>query len=269
MIRWLIILMIFSTVNIYSFKRKAEEVESFSMNKKIPVTVILPDTYTENKKYAVIYGLHGWGGSFRTFGKVRRIAKLADELDIILVFPDGKWNSWYIDSEIKENSRHSTFISKELVQYIDKKYSTYAERSKRALTGFSMGGFGAFYNGLRNEEIFGNIGSISGGFNIEKFQNKWGIKKVVNENWQEYNIKDILNSKGKVFENTNIRIDCGNKDFFLESNREVHEKLKEMGILHEYSEGEGKHNKKFWEKIIAEHIQYFSEKFKESREEKK
>lgn len=263
--KWIIILIFFSTMNVYSFVKTVDEVESISMNKKIPVTVILPSKYTKNKKYSVVYGLHGWGGSFITFGRVRRIEKLADEFDLIFVFPDGKWNRWYVDSEIREDSRYSTFISKELIRYIDENYSTYVEREQRAITGFSMGGFGAFYNGLKNQDIFGNIGSISGGFNVEKFHKKWGISKVIKDNWQEYNIKDILNSINKIKENTNIIIDCGDKDFFLESNREVHKKLKEMNVPHEYIERVGEHNKKYWSESLALQIKFFSEKFNKNK----
>ena len=263
---WILFLMIFSTVNIYPFIKKVEEIESLSMNRKIPVTIILPSSYTENKKYSVIYGLHGWSGSFRTFGKIRNIEKMSDELDIIFVFPDGSWNSWYIDSEIKKNSKYSTFITDELVKYIDKNYSTHRNREQRALTGFSMGGFGAFYNGLKNQDIFGNIGSISGGLNVENFQKRWGIKKIIKNNWEEYNIKDILNVLEKSGVSLNIIIDCGDKDFFLESNREVHKKLVEMNIPHVYTEREGGHNKKYWEKSMEIHIRYFSKKFNDSKD---
>ena len=137
--KWIVVLLIFSTVNVYSFIRNIDEVYSPTMNRRIPVTVVLPSSYTEERKYSVIYGLHGRGGSFRTFGRVRSNEKLADEHNLIYVFPDGKWNSWYIDSKIKEDSNYSTFISRELIEYIDENYSTIKDRRQRAITGFSMG----------------------------------------------------------------------------------------------------------------------------------
>ena len=263
--KWIVVLLIFSTVNVYSFIRNIDEVYSPTMNRRIPVTIILPSSYTEERKYSVVYGLHGWGGSFRTFGRVRNIEKLADELNLIFVFPDGRWNSWYIDSKIKEDSNYSTFVSRELIEYVDKKYSTIKDRKQRAITGFSMGGFGALYNGLKNQEIFGNIGSISGGLDVEHFRNKWGIWKVIDDNWYEYNIKDILDSLKKIEENTNIIMDCGDKDFFLESNREVHKKLEKLDISHKYSERTGSHNKKYWSESLERQIRFFSERFDENK----
>lgn len=246
----------------FGYIKKIEKIESESMNKKISVTIILPNNYNKNKKYNTIYGLHGWGGSHRTFGKVKKIKELADKYDIIYIFPDGNWNSWYIDSPKKENSKYSTFISKELIQYIDKNYSTYNDRNHRAITGFSMGGFGAFYNTLNNPEVFGNVGSISGGVNIEKFQKKWGIRKVIDNNWSNYNIYENIY---KIKENTNIIMECGDNDFFLEINRELHKTMEDLGIKHSYTERKGWHNKKFWVKGLENQTKFFVEKFNENK----
>ena len=141
-----IILMSFFIIALKSFTfiHKIEKVKSEIMNKKIPVSIILPKEYTDKKKYAVIYALHGWGGSFRSFARAKNIKELADKYDVILVFPDGNWNSWYVNSMKKKNSNYATFVSQEVVNYIDNKYSTIKDRNHRAILGFSMGGFGAF-----------------------------------------------------------------------------------------------------------------------------
>lgn len=263
----LVIAIIFFSTLIFPSEKRVEKIESKSMNKKIPITIILPSNYSENKKYNVIYVLHGWGQSHNTITNTKRVKELADRYEIIYVFPNGGWNSWYIDSEKKLNSKYSTFISKELVNYIDKNYSTNKNKEGRAITGFSMGGFGALYNGINNYDIFGNVGAISGGVNVEKFQKKWGIYKVINNNWEDYNIKDIV-IKLKEKNDINLIIDVGEKDFFIKENRELHEKLKELNIIHNYSEREGMHTISYWKKSLEIQSEFFYKKFEEKEKNK-
>ncbi|WP_258691308.1 alpha/beta hydrolase [Pasteurella canis] len=90
---------------------------------------------------------------------------------MIYVSPDGNYDSWYVDSELKKDSQYYTFVAKELVDYIDKHYATEPTKEQRAITGLSMGGFGALYIGIKNQYVFGQIGSMSGGVNIEQFKN--------------------------------------------------------------------------------------------------
>ena len=67
--------------------------------------------------------------------------------------PDGK-NTWYWDSPLNADVRYETFISNELVKYVDSHYKTVADRKGRAITGLSMGGHGAMWNGLRHSDVF-------------------------------------------------------------------------------------------------------------------
>jgi len=139
---------------------------------------------------------------------------LSDQYGIIYVSPDGNYDSWYVDSNLKKESKYYTFVSKELVDYIDSNFSTYKAKEHRAITGLSMGGFGAFYIGIKNQDVFGNIGSMSGGMNPEQYKGNWGIEKVINSDWNEYNIKDIAHKL--IGTKSNLIIDCGVDDFFIE-----------------------------------------------------
>ena len=84
--------------------------------------------------------------------------EIADEKGIIFVCPDGK-DSWYWDSPKNPAYRYETFVSSELVNYIDRNYKTIADRKGRAITGLSMGGHGAMWLGIRHKDVFGAAGS--------------------------------------------------------------------------------------------------------------
>ena len=100
---------------------------------------------------------------------------------MIIVCPDGGFGSWYWDSPVDAGSQYETYVSNELVTWIDSKYKTIKTRKGRAITGLSMGGQGALYLAFRHQDIFGAAGSMSGGVDIRPFpetgiwQNDWVI----------------------------------------------------------------------------------------------
>lgn len=128
-------------------------VYSTSMKKQIKNIIILPASYTQNtqKKYPVAYLLHGYGGCYDTWATYTKpdLAQMASNFDMIIVCPDGL-NSWYWDSPINPSYRYETYVSKELINYIDSQYRTYNNRKGRAITGFSMGGHGALWLAFRH-----------------------------------------------------------------------------------------------------------------------
>ncbi len=138
-------------------------------------------------------------------------------------------------------------------------YSTIKAAKNRAITGLSMGGYGAFFIGLNNLNVFGNIGSMSGGLIPEEFKGNWGISKIINNNWSEYNIGALVHKL--LFTRTNVIFDCGVNDFFIEVNRRVHKKLLELNINHDYIERTGIHNWEYWRNSIKYQSLFFVENF--------
>lgn len=146
-------------------------VYSDAMKKDVQVVVITPDKTTSLKP--VVYLLHGYGGNAKTWISMKpELKDIADRNDLIFVCPDGK-NSWYWDSPKDPSFRYETFVSGELVKYIDSKYPTVKDRSGRAITGLSMGGHGAMWLAFRHKDLFGAVGSTSGGLDIRPFPNNW------------------------------------------------------------------------------------------------
>jgi S-formylglutathione hydrolase FrmB len=98
---------------------------SVAMQKNIKSVVVTPENYVSDKELPVVYLLHGYGGNYQDWIKrARSFEKAADQYNMIIVCPDGGFNSWYWDSPIDLKSKHETFISDELVHSIDAKYKT-------------------------------------------------------------------------------------------------------------------------------------------------
>jgi S-formylglutathione hydrolase FrmB len=247
------------TVSIYSPK----------MNKSPKCVVIKPDNYKKKKKlYPVIYLLHGHSGDYSNWiKKVPEIKKYADEYEIMIVCPDGEYSSWYIDSPIDSTMKYETYIAKDVTAYIDEHYRTIRKPAGRAITGLSMGGHGALYLAFRHPDIFGACGSMSGVFNLTLSRNKFELSKRIGdtlnlEAWKNYSMVYIAEKPRT--DSLAIIFDCGLKDVFSNSNKEMHNKLLQSGIAHDYIERPGNHNWTYWANALPYHIVFFK-KFFETR----
>lgn len=232
-------------------------------------TVILPRHYDSfpDKRFPVVYLLNGYDGDHRQWPSTGRyLHRYATAYEMIFVCPDGR-DSWYWDSPINKKMQMESFITKDLVPYIDSHYRTIADKRHRAISGLSMGGHGAMYLSMRHPDIFGSAGSMSGGLYApqKKWANSWKMKQVLGpyaENparWKEYSaIAQISRIKPG---DLNLIIDCGADDFFAGINDEFHQALVAAKIPHDYIVRPGKHSHDYWRNSIRYHILFFSTVF--------
>ena len=176
-------------------------VRSNAMNKNVTVLTVRPDKAVGGEKCPVIYLLHGHGGNAFTWMTIKPdLPQIADREGIIFVCPDGK-NSWYWDSPKNKDYRYETFVSSEMINYIDKHYKTIADRRGRAITGLSMGGHGALWNAIRHKDVFGAAGSTSGGVDIRPFPKNWLMSEqlgTIEENRQVWDDHTVINQVDKL-----------------------------------------------------------------------
>lgn len=252
---------------LYAGKVDTIQIMSYSMHKQVKCVVITPESYLINKNsYSVIYLLHGYAGNYAQWIRTApQLKQKTDEIQSIIVCPDGGYDSWYFNSDKDTNVKYETFISKELVNYIDSNYRTIANRNCRAITGLSMGGHGAMYLAIKHSGVFGTCGATSGGVDLTPFPNNWGIKNVLGDtsccsaNWVNnsvINMVDLLHNH-----ELSIILDCGTEDFFLDVNRRLHKKLLNLRISHDYIERSGAHNSNYWENSIDYQLLFFKKCF--------
>ncbi|NTS78152.1 esterase family protein [Catenovulum sp. SM1970] len=238
-----------------------------------PVAVVVPDAYLQAqqqkqaKAFKVVYLLHGYGGDYRNWFKATDVEKYADLYQFILVAPDGNRNSWYINSKLNPASQYQSYIAKDLVTFIDDTYSTQRNDRGRAITGLSMGGFGALHIAINNQMVFGAAGSTSGGVDFTPFPNNWDINKHLGRyssnqaSWHAMSIKNNLDKlQGR---SLRVIIDVGVSDFFLQVNRQLHQAMLQANLNHTYIEMPGKHNFAYWQKSIGYQMKFFAEELKD------
>lgn len=243
------------------------EIYSPKMHKEIPTVVIIPDNYYQlDVKYPVLYLLHGYSGNYLNWiTHVPKLKDYVDEFQMIVVCPDGGYDSWYFDSPMNDSVRYESFMTQALISHIDSQYRTISDRNHRAICGLSMGGHGAMYLALRHQDLYGAVASISGGVDIRPFPDNWGIKKQLGtikkhpENWEKNTVINLVDG----LQNGDLRIalDIGVDDFFLQVNRNLHKKLLKMGINHDYKERPGGHTWDYWKNAISYEMLFFRKFF--------
>jgi len=252
------------------------EMKSAYLKKAIKFVVIQPsiqnnqsNQLNSQERYPVVYLLNGYDGNYAQWTKTApQLAKTADDLKMIFVYPDGGKSSWYFDSPIDSSMQYESYIIKELVPYVDANFPTKANPKSRAITGLSMGGHGGLYLAIRHSDIFGAAGSTSGGFDFRPFPKSWNLPNILGEyetnqaRWYDYTVMrqvELLTNKQLA-----IIFDCGVDDIFIKVNRALHEKLLQLKIDHDYIERSGGHNHAYWRSSIDFQMLYFHQFFQKN-----
>lgn len=243
------------------------EIMSQKMGRKIKTVVIVPEQYSDpdlqEEQYPVLYLLHGAYGCYSDWPTRTNLDDMASDYGVIIVCPDGQ-DSWYFDSPIDPKMQFETFISKELVDYVDNNYRTIPTPGMRAITGLSMGGHGALFVGFRHPDVFHSCGSMSGGVNICHFPDNWHIKDRLGEyksNQQLWESHSVIGLVENLKPGQNITIDDGVNDIFINENNALHEALLKKGIAHDYTVRPGEHTWSYWTNSLDFQILFFSKCF--------
>ncbi|HPW76281.1 MAG TPA: alpha/beta hydrolase-fold protein, partial [Kiritimatiellia bacterium] len=250
------------------FAPRTYDVTSPSMGKAVPVTIVLPKGYEDDpaRRHPVVYLLHGANDTdFHAYHPLFR--KAADENGVILVAPCGTL-SWWMDSPVDPKHRYETFVTKELIPWVDARYRTIPDRMHRGLAGNSMGGHGALYLAIRNKGLFSAAGSIFGGLDLWACRDKdrWELRerlgdpKLHPEHWKDNSVVNL--AKGLKDGELATFTAVGWDDIFIESNRDFHETLVRNGVKHLYLEKDGGHSQEFWEEMYPKMIRFLGNWFR-------
>ena len=255
---------------LYAAKVDTVKVYSDSMKKEIKAVVVTPAHAALSERLPAVYLLHGYSGNYGSWvNDGTEVKALSDRHNVIVVCPDGAFGSWYFDSPLDSAFMYETFVSKELVEWIDAHYNTIPSREGRAVTGLSMGGHGGLYLGFRHQDVFGACGSMSGGVDIRPFPDNWDIAKRLgkqSEFPQNWEANTVINQLHLLTPNAvKIMIDCGTEDFFYDVNVKLHQELLYRNIPHDFISRPGGHNWAYWANAVKYQLLYFSEYFQSTQ----
>lgn len=160
---------------------------STTTGKNRKVMILLPPDYSEEKRYPVLYLLHGIGGDENEWGGGRptwvigNLIANGEAPEMIVVMPNvrARANDKSNPSDIYTPAHFSAFdnfindLKNDLMPYMEANFSVAKGRQNTAVAGLSMGGREALYIGLTMPDVFGYVGAFCPApgvlpYNVEK-----------------------------------------------------------------------------------------------------
>jgi len=224
---------------------------SKTTSQEVSYLIYLPPGYETSppeRRYPVLYWLHGGGGNQRVGGDFVKLAAETIESghcpSMVIVLVNGLPSSLYNDS--RDGQRPvETVIVRELIPHIDATYRTIAHRSSRAIEGFSMGGYGAAHLGFKYPELFGAISNLAGAVIDVDFFATYQSGRILNhvfngdrEAFQRNHPFTLAENNANLLRGrTNIRLVVGEQDTgrgTYDANVKLHELLDRLKIGHDF-----------------------------------
>ncbi|WP_026896857.1 carboxylesterase family protein [Daejeonella oryzae] len=181
----LIIFLLLSSIVQAQNSNQFLERQLVSGNDTLPYRILMPQNFDENKKYPVLFVLHGAGergndnqAQLTHGSKLFLKEDVREKFPAIIIFPqcpkDSYWSNVEVESvngkrEFMFQKRGKPTIAMKLVMSLVKemKSKSYTDKERIYVGGLSMGGMGTFEVLRRLRNNFAAAFSICGGDNIE------------------------------------------------------------------------------------------------------
>jgi enterochelin esterase-like enzyme len=129
----------------------------------------------------------------------------------------------------------------DLVPVINDTYCTWNEPAGRSIGGISRGGYWALEIAFRYPELFGAVSGHSSHLRFETDPARYNPLAT-------YASADLSS--------TRLWLDRGEKDFLRAGQDQLHERLTEAGIAHEYRVNPGGHSDAYWAEHLPEYLDW-------------
>ena len=250
---------------------------STAMGVDVGYNVYLPPGYgaAENagKRYPVIYWLHGLNQSESTDqfppdvldGAVRSGAIGP----VIVIYVSGGSRTFYSDSPDGKILSETTII-KELIPHVDQTYRTVARREGRAISGMSMGGFGALKFACTYPDLFSSVVAYAPSLRMPEnllATHPDVVKRMYGGDpkrfWAQHPLSLFKEKADALRGKMPVAFFIGDQDRLLEGDRRLHALLDELKIEHVYEEIPGvDHNlPKLVDKLKDRGLRFISKQF--------
>jgi enterochelin esterase-like enzyme len=216
--------------------------------------VYLPPGYSAERRYPVLYLLHGIGGNQHEWRGYVHATAILDGLlakglaqPMIVVMPNGRArpddsppppDKTFTPDHIAAFASFEADLLQSLIPAIDAKYATAADADHRAIAGLSMGGGQALNFGLSHPEAFAWVAGFSSA-------------PITRPAAQLLPDKDAARRQFK-----GIYLSCGNRDGLINVSQTMHRELKALGIPHVWNVDEYGHDRETW----AENLYHFAQR---------
>ncbi len=205
--------------------------------------IYTPPGFSKDKKYPVLYLLHGIGGDEYEWLRGGHPEIILDNLyaqnkiePMIVVMPNGRamkddraTGNMFDKEKVEAFATFEKDLLNDLIPFIEKNYPVLNDRENRAIAGLSMGGGQSLNFGLGNLDVFAWIG---------------GFSSAPNTKAPEELLPDPEKAKTQL---KLLWFSCGDQDGLIRVSKQTHEYLEKNNVPHYYYiEPGGAHDFKVW-----------------------
>lgn len=207
--------------------------------------VYTPPGYDKStEKYPVLYLLHGGGEDQRGWSAQGKTDMILDNLiaegkakPMIIAMLDGNVSAGGL-AGFNENvlKAFENELKLGAIPFVESNFRAETDAKNRALAGLSMGGLQTLYAGIKNTNMFSNLGVFSSGWfaNNPKLSDPQYAFMKDNASTINSNLKNLWISMG------------GKEDIAYQNCQVMMKKFDEMGVKYRYSEYAGGHTWPVW-----------------------
>jgi len=259
-----------------------DSIHSKVLNAYRAYNVFLPKSYETdtNKKYPILYLLHGMTDTNQAWSGRGHLQDVADQLiesgeacEMIIVTPNaggniyaGVWNG-YFDMP---GWSYETFFYTEFLPYIEKNYRVIGNKANRAIAGLSMGGGGATCYGQKHSEMYAAVYAMSALMSIpelgaapaQKPDDKMAIltKSVIENSCVDY-VENADEERIAKLRSVAWFVDCGDDDFLLDRNIEFTQAMRKKKIPCQFRVRDGGHTWEYWHSALYTCLPFVTRNF--------
>jgi enterochelin esterase-like enzyme len=252
-------------------------VSSAALERSMPAAVYLPPGYLPQSRYPVLYLFYGYGGNVDSyFDAWLAINRTADRLiaaqaiePLIIVVPDYA-NSFGVNTTVAQAANsaggsigpYEDYLIKELMPFIDSRYSTDARRERRYVGGISMGGFAALHLGLRHTAMFSKVGGHSAAlWNYSGFDQFFGQRDWLYATPELRAQRDpLLLAATADLNGVRFYLDVGNGDRLYTEVDAMYQALQARGADVQMRSASGGHDGAYWGSQLENYLLFYSRK---------
>ncbi len=235
-------------------------------------TIIVPEAEQAGPgPYHVLLQLHGYGDDHSAWVHKSNIARYAEKVPLIVVFPNGEngyWTNW------EPGRLYEDFLMQDLWAHVTATYPVVAD-PRWAIGGLSMGGFGAIRLGLKYPDRFASIFAHSSFLpnapELAEWVGRWsGWRADFSAAFQaDNNVYGWADRLAPLAATDQLSLpatpclgfDCGVDDSLLGQNQRFHAHLEQLGLPHSYAEHPGGHTWTYWDAHIRTALRRHCEVF--------
>ncbi len=271
-------LLCLAVVPAWAGKIVVDSIESKVLGATVKYSVYLPDGFdTGDKRYPVVYLLHGLYGCHEDWEKQGRMATVADELigtgeaaPMVVIMPNAGhedihnvWNGYFN----MPGWSYEDYFFNELMPTAEARYRVIGDKAHRAIMGLSMGGGGSTVYAQHHPDVFSSCYAMSAWLdNGDPGEQKPGDKFYytrfsVMENSAVKFAQNATPAQVEQMKSVAWTFDCGDDDGLMKLSVDIHLALKSKGVKSELRINNGVHNWEYWHLALRRALPFATQHF--------